>query len=497
MRTFESTALEIAAPLHLKMYEKLLFLGVVLAAEETKNILRGTWELIPIVEDMNPETAFEPCYIDDTPDERDSTVDMFLFVPRSNVEWVASIRGSGKQIKRKQVPNSRWHQVKVAKFDNDPYPDLVIVTPNQRTVRYIKNQVRKNIEIIKREQFTSEKDNSGDLEDWVGTDLYTVGKDTRIVDFFIQDMNHDGKPEIVMALRHKDGVYTILEMIFTEFETMEFNVLELWFENQGILQLLGACSLNNENKLDLVYLSSEYKLEYVENKDPSYNKRVMVDTPLATETRLKRFYSVDFNNDGETEFIFLDNEGVKFLYLEKSSRTWQLEFIYPGELPDIALAHITKPSNSDLILVHSDYLTWLSTFSELKEPMFSWRDKGYLEFPIEFENSYQWKSLLVSDLENSGEVDFLLHTLDSIYWGRKKKLGLEGLGWEPNFWIYLMSYVILMSMAAGLFHSYYSEHLEEELLLSNLPSNLPEEWVKRIEAMSPNEKRKELRKITY
>lgn len=49
-----------------------------------------------------------------------------------------------------------------------------------------------------------------------------------------------------------------------------------------------------------------------------------------------------------------------------------------------------------------------------------------------------------------------------LYWARKQKLNLEGLGWEPNFWIYLMIYVIFMSMAAGLFHAYYSGKISKQ-----------------------------------
>mmetsp|Transcript_32470 Transcript_32470/g.32187 ORF Transcript_32470/g.32187 Transcript_32470/m.32187 type:complete len:96 (+) Transcript_32470:1151-1438(+) len=88
----------------------------------------------------------------------------------------------------------------------------------------------------------------------------------------------------------------------------------------------------------------------------------------------------------------------------------------------------------------------------------------------------------------------------NLYWGRKEKLNLEGLGWDPNFWIYLSSYVIIMSMTAGLFHAYYIEKLNKEhqnILEGQHPSDLSEEWKKKLEMMTPQEKRQQFRKTTF
>ena len=83
-------------------------------------------------------------------------------------------------------------------------------------------------------------------------------------------------------------------------------------------------------------------------------------------------------------------------------------------------------------------------------------------------------------------MDLLLSFGDSLYWGRKKKANYEGLGWDPNFWIYLMTYVLVGSLLAGLFHVYNAEKHEPK------PAN-EEGWP---QTLPPAARRNELRKIT-
>ena len=80
----------------------------------------------------------------------------------------------------------------------------------------------------------------------------------------------------------------------------------------------------------------------------------------------------------------------------------------------------------------------------------------------------------ITDLDNSHSIDLLLFSGNekTIYWGRKKKANLQGVGWDPNFWIYLMTYVIAMSLAAGLFHAYKVKNTETQKKL-DLPKWKP------------------------
>lgn len=80
--------------------------------------------------------------------------------------------------------------------------------------------------------------------------------------------------------------------------------------------------------------------------------------------------------------------------------------------------------------------------------------------------------------------------LGKIFWGRKKPSDIQGLGWGPEFWIYIMIYVMFMSLGAGIFHSHWVEKIEEQ---NNLLKGQfgPQEF-----AANPNKNKPNTRKTT-
>ena len=98
-------------------------------SDEYPNKLKGVWELIPISDSLSPSTDFIPTYIDDTPDELDSTMDMLILQPSMNIEWLSDIRGASVTMKPSVIQNSLWSAAKLAYFDEDAYPDILICTP--------------------------------------------------------------------------------------------------------------------------------------------------------------------------------------------------------------------------------------------------------------------------------------------------------------------------------------------------------------------------------
>ena len=55
-------------------------------AEELGNKLKGLWEVIPITNSLPEFTDFVPIYFDDTVDELESTMDLFILKPANNIE---------------------------------------------------------------------------------------------------------------------------------------------------------------------------------------------------------------------------------------------------------------------------------------------------------------------------------------------------------------------------------------------------------------------------
>lgn len=105
----------------------LLYLVVSILSEES--MFKKPWQVIPIIEGLAPGTTYDPAYIDDSIDEDSSTVDMFIYQPNSNVEWTSDIRGTSVSIKPNVILNSQWSEVKMSYFDDDPYPDLLLISP--------------------------------------------------------------------------------------------------------------------------------------------------------------------------------------------------------------------------------------------------------------------------------------------------------------------------------------------------------------------------------
>lgn len=102
---------------------------IVQASDDPQRLLKKPWELIPIIEGLVPGTTFDPTYIDDVIDEEFSTVDLFVYQPENNIQWASDIRGTKANLKPNTIPNSLWSVAKMAYFDEDPYPDILIITP--------------------------------------------------------------------------------------------------------------------------------------------------------------------------------------------------------------------------------------------------------------------------------------------------------------------------------------------------------------------------------
>ena len=199
-------------------------------AEELGNKLKGLWEVIPITNSLPEFTDFVPIYIDDTVDELESTMDLFILKPANNIEWLSDIRGTSVTTKPNKISNSGWSIVKISYFDEDPYPDILISTPvlfiqDNRSIRLLRNKVRENIETIKKESLNRDySENYEKLEDWPKFDLFTVEKSSVIIDFLVHDINHDGVPDIILAIKHKDGSCSIQELLFLNTETLAYQV---------------------------------------------------------------------------------------------------------------------------------------------------------------------------------------------------------------------------------------------------------------------------------
>ena len=88
---------------------------------------------------------------------------------------------------------------------------------------------------------------------------------------------------------------------------------------------------------------------------------------------------------------------------------------------------------------------------------------GYVKYPVQIEAG-AWDTLVTTDLSGTGQLDLILYseTQHRIVWGRRAFKTPPGLGWDPNFWVYVMTYVIGASLVLLSMHFYWDSKLQEE-----------------------------------
>ena len=88
---------------------------------------------------------------------------------------------------------------------------------------------------------------------------------------------------------------------------------------------------------------------------------------------------------------------------------------------------------------------------------------GYVLYMLDIAAG-SWDSIVTSDLSNSKQLDLVLYseTQHRIVWGRRAFKTPIGLGWDPNFWVYVMCYVILATLVLVTMHFYWDSKVQEE-----------------------------------
>jgi hypothetical protein len=256
----------------------------------------------------------------------------------------------------------------------------------------LKNRVRENIEILKKEQLNADYlENMEKLDDWPRQDVITVEKNSVILDFLVADLNHDSVPDVVMAVKHKDGTCTIVQILFSSTSKMVYTVQELRFDNPGIVQLLAVHSFDS-SKYSVIFLSNTGSLMYMVNRDPLYSAVQMVS--LDSDKKVGFFLITDLNGDNKADFIIGVDGKALWLYQNNENR-WTLSTIIEEGVIDGLFASVSAPGSSDLFLLYADRISWAITgAAKGKHDKFSWEKNGDIEtfhfFTIEAQQKDAW-----------------------------------------------------------------------------------------------------------
>lgn len=385
----------------------------------------------------------------------------------------------------KVVPNSKGYLSLVVYF-SDQSPDLLQITSvrprqDQRSIKLLRNRVYINQLNAKKDLLSGDLP-SDDQEDWPQTKLYTVHGENLLIDMISTDINSDGVQDVLAVLKRNDGQTFILEVVFTDAAHTNYYCSELAFESPGIKQVLGVIDVNKDGKNDFVYLSSKNQLAYVANFDPVYTSIVIWEEQLDIGPRLKSYYILDFYNNGRTDFVIPVKDNL-ILVEETKAGAWQKRVLNSSPIKDVALANL-RPGYLDFVLLWGSQLAFLAqtevtATSDMTDASYIWTQADGKTFSynlslFDLESDIKWSRLLVADLIGNNNLDLVLYSTSqrTIGWGRRSVQGSD-LGWNPDFWMFLMIYVLAMSLLLGLAHTAYVKKLKRtEMSLLMLPPGL-------------------------
>jgi hypothetical protein len=374
------------------------------------------------------------------------------------------------------IPDSLHKVAKVVYYDYDEYPDLLIIPPvlanqNQKSLKVIKNRVREAQEQKRKQQINPE--NAGVeviIPEWVMEDVISMERNIKVIDVISHDLDRDGHDDIILALKDNDR-YSLIQLFLEDPDHNKFKRLDLQFENEGIKQLLDVVEIDNSGWEVIIYLTVYDKLASIVNHDPLYKSEYILPDKLQVPYTLHKFYSLDIDEDGLIDFLFpIRNRLV--LVTRENGRTWIEKTIAHGKLMDISMSRTLTPSHFDIILLWKDSVSLLTQTLITNDNsneffLYAWstprgRVYGYKERSINLSDGHDWTSCSMEDLKQDGSIDLLLYSEEEsiIYWGRKIVATVLDFGWDPNFWIYLMYYVIVLSLVVGLVHAYFAGKAE-------------------------------------
>lgn len=443
------------------------------ASQTPPNPLAGSWELLPIAEQLEEQTRFFVTNIDDLATERDSTVDIFIFQPVQDAIWVKTIRGASTDPTRIQIPISDSCVTRVVDFDSDGYPDLLQISRTKKTVRVLLNRVRENQDRLKREALNPEvgpTDNKHE-DDWINTELQTISTQAEYIDLLYGDINMDGVEDIVLAGRRLDKTYFIQLLLFTSKGAFAFQTTEIAVDSSGISQLLAVEDINKDHRNELLYLTASSHLVYILNKDPVYTSQLVLSAALDLKGRIRHFATVDLTESGNSDFILPGANELDLI--RQTSSTWAKVALLSTTLQDVSVCDVSNTGKTDLVLLWSDHIallaqTYLPRDQTEIEVEYMWQTAdgttfGYVLYPLNIDSG-SWDSIVTADLSGSKQLDLVLYseTQHRIVWGRRAFKTPSGLGWDPNFWVYVMCYVILASLVLVSMHFYWDSKLQEE-----------------------------------
>lgn len=340
--------------------------------------------------------------------------------------------------------------------------------------------------------------------------VYSFIKNSAIVSIHLYKFDNDPKKHLLLiGLDNYDTYNTDLLKIMIINQKIE-DVALINFKSKA--KILGAYDMNLDGLIDIVYYDSKDNLYILLNDDPYYLNVFVSSVKSVTVRNTPRIFVLDADNDKFPDIVTADvnnnNFGVLFNHGEEY---WSKvrKFFQKNNYEDIDF----KQESWNFIMLLNNYEEKLNTKGDIIDyTVFQTKSKKRLNFEIFaiFDNDLFWfveKDLnipanvnwgnhkmeqnymysmttnnIVVDQQRDGtglnydfilEIDingdeypeFILYSIkqNSLYWIKKYVPYITGFGWDPNFWIYMIIYIYIVSSVVGMYEFYRLKKLNDQI----------------------------------
>eukprot|EP00357_Protocruzia_adherens_P002613 CAMPEP_0115006250 /NCGR_PEP_ID=MMETSP0216-20121206/20382_1 /TAXON_ID=223996 /ORGANISM="Protocruzia adherens, Strain Boccale" /LENGTH=518 /DNA_ID=CAMNT_0002372785 /DNA_START=116 /DNA_END=1672 /DNA_ORIENTATION=- len=442
-----------------------------LAYEASINLFGSSWQMNPIIDVQEDNVKVYPVEIDSG-----SSVDMFVHKSQGQVQYIRNILGTGTSFNALNVTESEVYSFGAGDLNSDGHVDVATIDRDNQACWIHLNPLLSSSSAWRGIPFwESHKVFSLD-------DVATLSSRTyRMDSLLLEDFNSDGKTDILVVIDeiiadHTNGNIEKSSTLYVLFQgdDGEFSAEANIFDNTGIYPILAHNFDGDDKQLkDVLYLQDSH-LHIAFNNDPVWSTQLIyTDATFSRDSLTFNILLADVNRDGYPDIVLPHNDNGQVGYLVNpsgsSEGSWEwvtIDEAEGDEIPqDIISVDVDEDGSTDFFTIQNGELKWYHQFKARTdiEDYFN----HFNIFPINItpeEDRYNWNRLMVMPHTSGYKTRLIVIEKEScrVDWIRKRELALTGFGWDPNFWLYLMIYTIVVSLSVGTIHAYCLKKLERD-----------------------------------
>jgi hypothetical protein len=486
-----------------------------LNAHSWNDIANTTWKEFFVSENVTNLIKSLPVYIDD-----DRDLDLLVLDSETRLYWVSNIRGTSKEIKHKFISKNKLQDfvVSLSKGNKVNQKDYILGINSKRNLifKYMKSSLNSmnSMNSLNSLNMTLHWEETVFLDinnlPAIGSMLENNQIQTLHLSQYADDYENETRQILLVSLTNVfDETTTLLKIIIKNQEAYDISTIKF----KSSVKIIGSFDMNLDGLIDILYIDSQDNLHVMINDDPYYLHVFIASVNTVTQRGIPRIFILDSDRDGFPDILSADktqnivgilfNNGKSFWeevgdYFKNSlnrnkvfsKEQWKFVPLFDyyeqnlkGELKDFDVFPTTsnKRINFEIFAIYGNNLYWFVE-NDLDVPKdFDWGNHQTLQnymycmkkcdIVLETSNSvFDYKFILDIDINVDGYPEFIIYSGEetTLYWIKKYVPYLSGIGWDSNFWIYMILYIYVVSSVVGLFEFYRLKKLNDQVSLEKL-----------------------------